>query len=87
MVEMQQIIVKCIKNEVNAFGNNIRNKKNDNAVFLDGCKLINVSWAKILGITIDATFTGEPHICNVCQICSRNVDILGKVKHLLPKIS
>ena len=47
-------------------------------------KLIHVSPAKFLGITIDTTLTWKPHI-DVCKVYSRNVGILNKVKYFLPK--
>ena len=39
----------------------IRNIQNDRPVFLDGCKLIHVSSAKFLGITIDLALTWKLH--------------------------
>ena len=61
---------KCNKLSLNASKTNlmlmgttykIRNIQNVKVFSLDGCKLMHVSSAKFLGITIDITLTWKPH--------------------------
>ena len=61
--------------------------QNNKTIILDGCKLTHVSSAKFLGITIDENLKWKSHTNNVCEVCSRNVGVLNKVKHFLLKTS
>ena len=56
-------------------------------IHLDGCKLTRVSTAKFLGITIDENLTWKSQINDIYKVCSRNIGVLNKVKHFLPKQS
>jgi len=62
-----------------------RNIGSNNDIYLDGCKLTRVQEAKFLGITIDENLTWKNHVKDVCNKCSRNIGVLNKVKHYLPK--
>ena len=64
-----------------------KNDKINLKVQLDGCILNRVTNAKFLGMTIDENLTWKSHIDNVCKLCSRNIGVLNKVKHFLPKPS
>lgn len=55
--------------------------------YLDGCKLNCVTDTKFLGIIIDENLNLKSQINNICKWCSKNVGVLNKVKHFLPKQS
>ena len=87
---------KCNKLSLNATKTNLmllgtthktKNAKTNRFICLDGCKLKRVSTAKFLGIIIDENLTWKSHIDNVCKLCSRNLGVMNKVKHFLPKTS
>lgn len=59
----------------------------DTNIFLDGCKLIKVCNAKFLGIILDENLTWKPHINSISKTCAKNIGVLNKLKHILPKTS
>ena len=56
-----------------------------NCIYLDGVKLDRVHEAKFLGLLIDENITWKKQISSVCKTCSRNIGVMNKVKHFLPK--
>ena len=62
-----------------------KNITNDNHIYFDGCKLTRVYEAKFLGITLDHNLTWRSHINSICKTCCRNIGVLNKLKHFLPK--
>ena len=84
---------KCNKLSLNASKTNLMllgtayKTKNANTNSSDGCQLTRLTNTKFLGKTIDVNLTWKPHIENVCKLCSRNLGVLNKVKHFLPKNS
>ena len=54
-------------------------------IHLDGCKLTRVTEAKFLGIALDSNLTWIPHINSISKKCSKNLGVLNKIKHFLPK--
>ena len=64
-----------------------KNAQISRSIKLDGCNLSRVSDVKFLGITIDENLTWKPHINNIRKTCFRNLGVLNKVKHFLPKNS
>ena len=87
---------KCNKLSLNASKTNLmllgtayktRNSNTTHSIYLDGCKLTRVAHTKFLGMIIDENLTWKTHIENVCKLCSRNIGVLNKVKHFLPKKS
>ena len=96
--ELQEVCnwFKCNKLSLNASKTNLmllgtayktKNAKVDNSIQLDGCKLTRITSTKFLGMIIDENLTWKSHIENVCKLCSRNLGVLNKVKHFLPKNS
>jgi hypothetical protein len=96
--ELQEVSnwFKCNKLSLNASKTNLmllgstyktKNTKIKRSIHLDGHKLTRVSDAKFLGIIIDENLAWKSHIDNVCKLCSRNVGVMNKVKHFLPKTS
>ena len=64
-----------------------RNANVSRSIHLDGCQLTRITNTKFLGMTIDENLKWKPHIESVCKLCSRNLGVLNKVKHFLPKNS
>ena len=96
--ELKEVVnwFKCNKLSLNAtktstnlmfFGtpHQINNITNDNHIYLDGRKLTRVYEAKFLGITLDHNLTWRSHINSICKTCCRNIGVLNKLKHFLPK--
>ena len=96
--ELQEVCnwFKCNKLSLNASKTNLmligtayktKHLHHKKRIVLDGCRLTQVSSAKFLGITIDENLTWKNHINDISKVCSRNVGVLNKVKHFLPKTS
>ena len=94
--ELKEVVnwFKCNKLSLNATKTNLmffgtphqtNNITNDNHIYLDGCKLTRVYEAKFLGITLDHNLTWRSHINSICKTCCRNIGVLNKLKHFLPK--
>jgi len=87
---------KCNKLSLNAAKTNLmfigkpyqtKHITDNRHIYLDGCKLTRVSDAKFLGITLDENLTWKSHINAISKTCSRNLGVLNKLKHVLPKTS
>ena len=66
-----------------------RNKTNQSKdkfkLSIDDTEVKGVSTFKILGITVDQTFTWKNHIDDLAKNCSRSIGILHEVKQFLPE--
>ena len=96
--ELKEVVnwFKCNKLSLNASKTNLifigtphltKNIASDMHIYLDGCQLKRVSNAKFLGLVLDENLTWKSHIHSICNTCSRNIGVLNKLKHILPKPS
>ena len=96
--ELKEVVnwFKCNKLSLNAAKTNLifigtpnktKNITSDVHIYLDGCLLKRVPDAKFLGLILDENITWKSHIRNICKTCSRNIGVLNKLKHILPKPS
>jgi len=54
-------------------------------IILDGTQLTRVNQTKFLGVIIDENLTWKDHIDGISKTISRNVGVLNKLKHFIPK--
>ena len=59
--------------------------KNDISVLLDGRCLSRVNKTKFLGVIIDENLSFKYHVEAISNTMSRNIGILNKLKHFVPK--
>ena len=96
--ELNEVVnwFKCNKLSLNAAKTNLmfigtpyqtKNIPGDKHIYLDGCKLTRVHDAKFLGITLDENLSWKPHINGISKTCCKNIGVLNKLKHVLPKPS
>ena len=59
--------------------------KNNIKVILDNVELSRVNKTKFLGVLIDENLTWKDHIDAISKTMSRNIGMINKLKHFVPK--
>ena len=82
-IKTNKLSLNIEKTHFMLFSNSLKNLPGN--IIFDGTVLKQVQNTKFLGIIIDEDLSWKPHVNNVCNIISRNIGMINKLKHFFPQ--
>ena len=82
-IKTNKLSLNLDKTHFMLFSNSLKNLPGN--IIFDETPLKQVQNSKFLGIVIDENLSWKPHVNNVCNIISRNIGMINKLKHFFPQ--